>query len=113
MKWRRLFFLRQSFHYKRERRNQRDKRYAKLHLLDNPYCIDREYTYFVPHDLSDVVKKGSFVIVPFGNSNRTQIGIVTEINCDEPQTKTKSIKALASEEIVFSEYEVELCSFMN
>ena len=90
-----------------------DKRYAKLHLLDNPYCIDREYTYFVPHDLSDVVKKGSFVIVPFGNSNRTQIGIVTEINCDEPQTKTKSIKALASEEIVFSEYEVELCRFMK
>ena len=90
-----------------------DKRYAKLHLLDNPYCIDHEYTYFVPHDLSDVVKKGSFVIVPFGNSNRTQIGIVTEINCDEPHTKTKSIKALASEEIVFSEYEVELCRFMK
>ena len=34
-----------------------DNRYVKLHLLDNPYCIDTEYTYFVPHDLSVSVKR--------------------------------------------------------
>ena len=90
-----------------------ENRYAKIHLLDNPYCIDNEYTYFVPHDLSEFVKSGSFVIVPFGNSNKTQIGLVTEINCDEPPTKTKSIKGLASEEISFSETELELCRFMK
>ena len=90
-----------------------ENRYAKIHLLDNPYCIDNEYTYFIPHDLSEFVKSGSFVIVPFGNSNKTQIGLVTEINCDEPTTKTKSIKGLASEEISFSETELELCRFMK
>ena len=90
-----------------------DNRYAKIHLLDNPYCIDNEYTYFVPHDLSDFVNRGSFVIVPFGNSNRTQIGLVTEIDCEEPLTKTKSIKALVSSEIALSEIELELCKFMK
>lgn len=90
-----------------------ENRYVKVHLLDNPYCIDNEYTYFVPHDLSDFVKRGSFVVLPFGNSNKTQIGLVTEINCEEPQTKTKSVKALASEEIHFSDDEIELCRFMK
>ena len=90
-----------------------DKRYAKIHLLDNPYCIDNEYTYFIPHDLSASVKRGSFVIIPFGNSNKTQIGLVTEINCDEPKTKTKSIKSLASEEIFFDQTDLELCFFMK
>ena len=90
-----------------------DNRYAKIYLLDNPYCIDSEYTYFVPHDLSTSVKRGSFVIIPFGNSNKTQIGLVTEINCDEPQAKTKSIKALASDEVVLSEPDLELCFYMK
>ena len=90
-----------------------ENRYVKIHLLDNPYCIDNEFTYFVPHDLSEFVTRGSFVIVPFGNSNKTQIGLVTETNVEEPQTKTKSVKALASEEIRFTETELELCSFMK
>ena len=90
-----------------------ENRYAKIHLLDNPYCIDNEFTYFVPHTLSDFVKRGSFVIVPFGNSNRTQIGLVVETNCEEPNVKTKSIKALASEEITLPENELELCKFMK
>ena len=90
-----------------------ENRYVKIHLLENPYCIDNEYTYFVPHDISDFVKKGSFVIVPFGNSDRTQIGIVTDTHCQEPEGRTKSIKGLASTEITLSETELELCQFMK
>ena len=90
-----------------------ENRYAKIHLLDNPYCIDNEYTYFIPHDLSEVVKVGSFVVVPFGNSNRTQIGLVVETNCDEPDSKTKSIKTVISDEVRLSETDIELCRFMK
>jgi len=90
-----------------------DNRFARVYLLDNPYVIDNEYTYFVPHDLSAFVKRGSFVVIPFGNSNRTQIGLVTDINCDEPQAKTKSIKGLASSEITLSDADIELCRFMK
>ena len=90
-----------------------DNRYVKLHLLDNPYCIDTEYTYFVPHDLSEAVNAGAFVIVPFGKSNKTQIGLVTEDHCAEPNVKTKAIKALASSEIHLSKTELELCFFMK
>ena len=90
-----------------------ENRYVKIYLLDNPYCIDNEYTYFVPHDLSEIVKRGSFVVVPFGNSNRTQIGLVVTTHCEEPNTKTKSIKTVLSDEISLSETDLELCLFMK
>lgn len=88
-------------------------KYAKVHLLNNPYCIDHEYTYFIPHPLSAIVKCGSFVVVPFGQSNKTQIGLVTATTDIEPETKTKSIKMLASEEISLTTTELELCKFMK
>ena len=90
-----------------------EKRYAKVHLLNNPYCIDHEYTYFVPHPLSALVKCGSFVVVPFGQSNKTQIGVVTDMTDIEPATKTKSVKMLASDEISLTTTELELCQFMK
>ena len=90
-----------------------DNRYVKLHLLDNPYCIDTEYTYFVPHDLSEAVTAGAFVVVPFGKSNKTQIGLVTEDHCNEPSIKAKAIKAVASSEIRLSKTELVLCFFMK
>ena len=90
-----------------------ENRYAKVHLLNNPYCIDNEFTYFVPHTLCELVRAGVFVIVPFGNSDRTQIGLVTQANCDEPSVKTKSILGLASDEIALTENEIELCRYMK
>ena len=90
-----------------------ENRYVKIHLLDNPYCIDNEYTYFVPHDLSEAVKCGSFVVVPFGNSNKTQIGLVVATNCEEPTTKTKSIKTIISDEARLTDVDLELCHFMK
>ena len=90
-----------------------ENRYVKIHLLDNPYCIDNEYTYFVPHDLSTHVKRGSFVVVPFGYSNRTQLGLVTETHAEEPNVRAKAIKCLASEEIFFTQDDIDLCKFMK
>ena len=91
-----------------------ENRYVKIHLLENPYCIDNEYTYFVPHDLSQVVKRGSFVVVPFGNSNKTQIGLVVATHCEEPTTtKAKSIKTVISDEVRLTDTELELCYFMK
>ncbi len=90
-----------------------ENRYVKIHLLNNPYCIDTPFTYFVPHGLSEVAVRGAFVVVPFGNSNKTQIGLVTEDCCPPPSVKTKSVLSLASEEIFFGEEELGLCKFMK
>lgn len=90
-----------------------DIRYVKIHLLDNPYHIDNEYTYFVPHDLSSQISRGSFVVVPFSKANRTQIGLVTDVCQGDVTEKTKSVMALASEEIKLSEEELALCRFMK
>lgn len=88
-------------------------RYAKVYLLDNPYYIDGEFTYFIPHELRSSVRRGAFVIVPFGISNKKQTALVTDVVGDEPEGKTKSILSLASEEIFFSDADIELCLFMK
>ena len=90
-----------------------ENRYAKVYLLDNPYYIDNEFTYFVPHSLQNSVVRGAFVIVPFGISNRRQIALVTDVSYDEPETKTKAVLSLASEEVFFSDRDIELCAFMK
>lgn len=91
-----------------------ENRYARIYLLDNPYCIDTEYTYFIPHDLSPAIVRGSFVIVPFGSSNKTRIGLVVALTSEEPMLgRTKAIRGLASEEIVLTEEEIGLCLFMK
>ena len=90
-----------------------ENRYVKVYLLDNPYYIDNEYTYFVPHDLSEAVKCGSFVVVPFSNSNRTQIGLVTQTHCEEPLVTTKSIKTVISDDVRLDTVDLELCHFMK
>lgn len=91
-----------------------ENRYASIYLLDNPYFIDTEYTYFIPHDLSCAVARGSFVIVPFGSSNRTRIGLVVSVGSKEPSVgKTKAIRGIASEEITLTEEEIGLCLFMK
>ena len=55
------------------------QRCAGVYLLDNPYFIDSEYTYFIPDELVGRVKRGSFVTVPFGNSNRRRMALVWRV----------------------------------
>ena len=90
-----------------------ENRYAKVYLLDNPYCIDNEFTYFVPHCLQSSITRGSFVIVPFGISNKRQVALVTDVTGDAPESKTKAILSLASEEVTFTDGDIELCDFMK
>lgn len=90
-----------------------ENKYVRVHLLDNPYCIDDAFTYFVPHELSGVVRRGTFVVIPFGGANRTQIGLVVEDCCPEPSMRTKSIIAPLSQEIALTDEELSLCAFMK
>lgn len=90
-----------------------ENRYVKIHLLDNPFCIDEPYTYFVPHELSDIIVKGTLVAVPFGKSEKLHTGLVVEDRCADPGMKTKSVLALISEEIRLGDEEIGLCNFMR
>ena len=53
--------------------------YARVYLLDNPYFLDRAFEYFIPSELRGRIQEGDFVTVPFGNSNRKKLGLVSEL----------------------------------
>ena len=57
-------------------------KYAAVFLLDNPYCIDWTYHYYIPAALEDAVTPGAFVTVPFGKGNRKQLALVGGVRSD-------------------------------
>ena len=89
--------------------------YASIHLLDNPYFIDSAYDYFIPPSLSDTIRTGDFVAVPFGNANHPRIGLVTALkeSPENPQAKHKPILEICRGNMSLNEEMLGLCFFMK
>ncbi|MBQ9087130.1 MAG: primosomal protein N' [Clostridia bacterium] len=89
--------------------------YAGIHLLENPYFIDRPFDYFIPPDLRGSIAAGDFVTVPFGTANHRRIGLVTELK-QEPEQKgigCKPILSLCDKSMSLGEEMLGLCSFLK
>ncbi len=87
--------------------------YASVYLLDNPYCIDHRYDYFIPLTLREYVKVGSFVTVPFGRGNRKQMAIVSRLlHCPE-YSEVKAIGDVCIDRGALSEEMLSLCEYMK
>ena len=69
--------------------------YARIYLLDNPYFLDRAFEYFIPSELRGRIQEGDFVTVPFGNSNRKKLGLVSEL-CEKPEKADGALKPIVS-----------------
>ena len=89
--------------------NQGAAQYAGVYILDNPYCIDASYDYYIPQDLRAAVTPGVFVTVPFGHGNRKQIGLVATVHNETTAKRIKSIAGLCSERICLSGEMLSLC----
>ena len=87
--------------------------YAGVYLLDAPFAIDRVYDYQVPRNLCDVVHRGSFVTVPFGNGNRKHLALVVEVKDSSPYPKHKPVLSVSSDSIALSEDMIGLAFFMK
>ena len=87
--------------------------YAGVYLLDAPYAIDREYDYLIPRSLCDVVHRGSFVTVPFGNGNRKHLALVASVKEESPFPKHKPVLAVSTDRIALSEQMMGLAFFMK
>ena len=88
--------------------------YVKVHLLDCPYHIDNGYTYYLPANIdSSRIKRGSFVAVPFGISNKVCYGVVTETvgNCEIKNTKP--VLAVSDERFSLTDEMLGLCLFLK
>ncbi|MBO5938947.1 MAG: primosomal protein N' [Clostridia bacterium] len=89
--------------------------YAGVYLLDHPYCLDRSFDYHIPPSLSDQVREGDFVIVPFGAANRPKIGLLVRRKAEPEKAgaATKPILAVCDRSLSLGEEGLGLCFFMK
>ena len=38
--------------------------FCSVYILDNPYCIDNTYDYYLPQNMRHLIYRGSFITVP-------------------------------------------------
>lgn len=93
--------------------NSTDIEYVSVYLLDSVYSMDTSYDYFVPIDIRDKVKRGSFVTVPFGRSNRKQLAVVWEQMCSSAYKNPKSVLEVSSQREPLSDEMLKLCAYMK
>ena len=89
------------------------KEYARVYLLDAPFCIDRIYDYYIPHEMREKVVKGSFVSIPFGGGNRQKLGVVFDISETTEANNPKPIREVVSTDISLDEKMLDLALFMK
>ena len=90
-----------------------DRGYASVYLLDSVYAIDTSYDYFVPLELRDKICRGMFVTVPFGRSNRKQLGVVFGLSGVCAYNNPKAISSLCLDRTPLSEELLGLCMYMK
>lgn len=100
--------------------------YVAVYLLDNPFCIDRAYDYYIPAtwDARETITRGAFVTVPFGRGNRRQLGVVVSVSDTLPAPDgadaasadpagIKPIGTLCTERLFLTEEQLSLCFFLK
>jgi primosomal protein N' (replication factor Y) len=87
--------------------------FAKVYILDVPYQIDIEYTYFIPTELDGRVSPGRFVTVPFGNGNKKMRAVVYSLGGEAPKRGAKPILSVADDKFTLDEKTLGLCVFLK
>lgn len=87
--------------------------YAKVFLLDVPYCIDSTYDYFIPLEMRPQITKGSFVTVPFGRGNRKQMAVVLDLHHCPYNGDIKTVSELCTDRPVLDQEMLLLCMYMK
>lgn len=89
--------------------------YAAIHLLENPYFIDRAFDYFIPPELRGAIAVGDFVTVPFGTANHKRLGLVIALKeqPDHPELGCKPILSVCDRGMSLNEEMLSLCFFLK
>ena len=77
--------------------------------------IDRPFTYEVDSSLSEKIKIGSRVLVPFGKGNKPKVGYVIALTNQNLESgyRIKKVNKLVEEEPILDENQVELALFIQ
>ncbi len=86
---------------------------AGLCILENPFGIDSIYDYEVPPHLTNSVRVGMLVVVPFGKANRRVTALVHELRETSPYKELKFIDSLCPDDLSLNAEQLGLCDFMK
>ena len=92
------------------------KEYARVHIVDAPFHVDKEYCYYLTPELRASVRIGSFITVPFGYGNKKQIAVVVGLLGDDELEYKNQIKPAVSlilGNFVLDSELLRLCSYMR
>ncbi len=92
------------------------KEYARVHIVDAPFHVDKEYCYYLTPELRQSVRIGSFITVPFGYGNKKQIAVVVGLLGDDELEYTNKIKPAVSlilGNFVLDSELLRLCGYMR
>lgn len=89
------------------------KKYAEVAVENTLYAFDMLYSYEIPEELSDRIKEGVRVVVPFGRGNKKRIGLVISITDELPSAKTKPIYSAVDERPVLNRELLRLCVWIR
>ena len=87
------------------------ERTARIAVAGVTYWVDRPYTYAIPLELTDKVRPGVRVVVPFGGS-RPREGIVLAMD-GKTDKRLKSILEVLDEEPLLSDTQLKLAMWMR
>ena len=87
--------------------------YAGCRILDAPFHADREYTYYIPRELSGDIAPGVFVTVPFGGGNRKKTAVVTSVTDKTELQSCKPISSVTNRTLTLTPELLDLCRFLS
>ncbi|MBR5187030.1 MAG: primosomal protein N' [Clostridia bacterium] len=83
-----------------------------VRLLDLPYHLDREYSYYVPETLCFSPEIGDFAVVPFGGANKKHIALITSTGKTNDYGKLKPLLAQINRSLSLTEEMMEMIRFL-
>ena len=86
---------------------------ADIIIEQTAFSFDKPYGYAIPETLTDLVKPGVRVVVPFGKGNTHRQGMVLSVYEDENDPPYKAVQRALDETPIISEEMLELCKWMH
>ena len=88
-------------------------RVARVAVAAATYSIDKPYDYLVPPSLTDRVKPGVRVTVPFGRGNRASEGVILALGEESRRPELKSITEVLDDDSILGPGQIKLALWMR
>ncbi len=88
---------------------------ARVYVEQTTLGFDKKFDYSVPFDMTNTVKIGCRVLVPFGRANKKRIGVVVDIvTMDERDVKVvKPISSVVDKQPLITDEMLKLAEFLS